>query len=182
LQREHQKPPKQSRNVVLTPARLSWSSERRTNGWRITEGPKETGGVPTEAELAVRAMGTSALPILLEWFRYELPLGRRILLKLATFRVQGKTLEEGKTIYGSSLIVGKKARRAEKADLGFVILNTNAVSAIPELEALMKNNHKPDRSLRAIYALGEIGGPAIPALTNALADPGTKQRLKIALN
>ena len=68
------------------------------------------------------------------------------------------------------LIVGNSTWLAELAELGFVILNTNAAPAIPELEALVKSNPKPDIGLRAIYALGEISGPAVPALTNALAD------------
>jgi hypothetical protein len=141
--------------------------------------PEANRGLPSEAELAVRSIGTNALPFLLESLRYELLPWRETLLKLATQRVPGKTLAEGKIVYGRSLIVGKTARRAERADLGFVILNTNAVLAIPALEALMKNNQKPDMSLRAIYALGEIGGPAIPALTNALADINQTNRGQI---
>jgi hypothetical protein len=146
------------------------------NGRRLSEWlkdyrrPERNGGMPTEAELAVRLIGTNALPSLLEWIRYELPPWRKKLLRLATRPVEGKTLDEGKIIYGNSLILGKSTRLAELAELGFVILNTNAATAIPELEALMKNNQKPDIGLRAIYALGEICGPAIPALTNALAD------------
>ncbi len=139
-------------------------------------GAGRNGGVPTEAELAVRAVGTNALPFLLTSLRYELPAWRKGLLKLATRPVEGKTLEEGKVTYGRSRIVGKNARKTTLADMGFIILGTNAVSAIPELEALMKNNRKPDNGVRAIYALGEIGGPAIAVLTNALADPKQANR------
>ena len=141
--------------------------------------PERNGGLPTEAELAVRSIGTNALPFLLEWIRYELPSWRKQLLRLATRPVEGKTLDEGKIIYGNALIRGKSARRAALAEVGFVILNTNAASAVPELETLMKNNRKPDVGLRAIYALGEIGGPAIPALTNALADVKQTNRDRI---
>ncbi len=55
------------------------------------------------------------------------------------------------------------------ADLEFANLNANAARAIPKLEALMRNNQKPDMSSRAIYALGAIGGGAIPALTIGFA-------------
>ncbi len=132
-----------------------------------------------EAELAVRAIGTNALPCLLAWLRYELPWWRTLLLKAATFRVPGKSLEEGKVVYGRSLIIGPTGRRAELEDLGFVILKTDAAPAIPELEAMMKDNQKPDRGLRAIYALGAIGVPAVRVLTNALADTRQAHRCEI---
>jgi hypothetical protein len=65
------------------------------------------------------------------------------------------------------------------AEVGFIILSTNGASAVPELEALMRNNQKPELGLRAIWALRAIGGPAIPALTNALADIGQTNRPQI---
>lgn len=132
-----------------------------------------------EAELAIRSIGTNALPFLLQWTRYELPLWRAKLLQLATRPVEGKTLDEGNIVYGRSLIIGPTARRAEWADVGFIILNTSAVPVIPELEAMMKDNQKPDRGLRAIYALGAIGVPAVGVLTNALADTNQTHRCEI---
>lgn len=132
--------------------------------------PERNGGVVTEAELAVRQIGTNALPLLCEWIRYDLPAWRRGLLRLATRPVEGKTLDEGKVVYGQSLIKGKSSRLSDLAELGFIILNTNAAPAVLELETLMKDNRNLGVAVRAIYALGAIGGPAIPALTNALAD------------
>jgi HEAT repeat protein len=101
------------------------------------------------------------------------------MLQLATRPVQGKPLEEGKIVYGQSRILGKSTRLAELAELGFGILNTNAIPAIPDLERLMKDNRKPKVGLRAIYALGAIGGPAVTALTNALADTKQSSRIEI---
>lgn len=141
--------------------------------------PERNGGVTTEAELAVRSIGTNALPFLCEWTRYELPLWRRQLLNLATQPVEGKTLDEGKIVYGRSWILGKSSRQSELAELGFIILYTNAAPAVHELEIMMKNSKKPDASLRATWALGAIGGPAIPALTNALADTKQINRCRI---
>ena len=43
----------------------------------------------------------------------------------------------------------------------------------------MKVNQKPVVGLRAICALGAIGGPAIAALTNALADTKQSNRIEI---
>jgi hypothetical protein len=134
--------------------------------------PERSGGEPTEAELAVRSLGTNALPFLIASLRYELPPWRRALRTLAT-------LGEGKVFYGRSWILGRRARQTANAETGFAILNTNAAPAIPELEVLMKDNRKPDKGVPAIWALGEIGGPAIPALTNALADTNQTNRYVI---
>jgi hypothetical protein len=60
--------------------------------------------------------------------------------------------------------------------MGFSILGTNAISATPELEALMKDPTNPSRSARAMLALGGIGEPAIPALKAAFADPNRSDR------
>jgi HEAT repeat protein len=156
-----------------------YNNTRLSEWLAVYHAPIAPGGAPSPAEIAVRSIGTNALPFLLEWIRYELPSSRQALLKLATWPVEGKPLEEGKIVYGQSLIQGKALPRAERAICGFAILNANAVSAIPELETLMKNNKKPAAALRAIWALGEIGGPTFPALTNALADPNQPHRVEI---
>jgi hypothetical protein len=157
----------------------SYAGENLSEWLAGYERPERNGGVPTAAERAVRSIGTNALPCLLEWIRYELPPWRQALLKVATWPVPGKSLDEGKVVYGKSSIEGKSLRKAEQAYFGFVILNTNAISAIPELEALMNNNQKPTVGLRAIYALSEIGIPAIPVLTNALANINQSNRIDI---
>ncbi len=132
-----------------------------------------------EVELAVRSIGTNALPYLLDCFRYELPWWRKTLLKGATLPVGGKSLAEGKIVLFRSSIIGPNARKVQQADLGFVILNTNAAPAIPELEAMMKDDQKPERALRAINALSAIGVPAVGVLTNALADTNQIHRCEI---
>ena len=141
---------------------------------RPGEGPWDVG---REAERAVRSIGTNALPFLLEWIRYELPPRRARLLRLATFHTGDDC--GAKIVFRKAAIEGDWVRKAEMAGLGFVILNTNGALAIPQLEALMRNNRKPEVGLRAIYALGDIGGPAITALTNALADPKQTNRIEI---
>jgi len=139
--------------------------------------PEANGGVPSEATLAIASIGTNALPCFMEWIRYELPPWRQILLKLGT---QDLDVQKGtKVITGKSWIEGKAPRRAERVGWGFAILNTNAASAIPELEALMKDNQKPIVRQRAIEALGYIGGPALSALTHALADTNQMNRIEI---
>jgi hypothetical protein len=141
----------------------------------VYHAPTSPGDPPSAADIAVRSIGTNALPYLLEWIRFELPPWRQALLRLTTWSYG----EDKKVVLFKSTIEGESPPRAEKAICGFAMLNTNAVSAIPELEALMKNNRKPAVALRAIWALGEIGGPAILALTNALADTNQSHRSRI---
>ena len=63
--------------------------------------------------------------------------------------------------------------------MGFFILETNTVSAMPELEALMKDTMRPRTSNRAMNALASIGEPAIPLLRTALADTNRSDRVDI---
>lgn len=141
--------------------------------------PERNGGVPTAAELAVRAIGTNALPCLLNWIRYEPSLWREALLAIATRPVEGKTSGEGSIVYGRSFIRGRSARLAELAEHGFIILTTNAALVMPNLEALMKESRNPEVRLRAIYALGEIGPIALPTLVDALNDSRQPNRCEI---
>lgn len=170
--------------VIVFPT-LRHESEPSYNGRTLSEWlkdyrrPERNGSLPTEAEFAVRAIGTNALPVLLQWNGYELPWWRKTLLALTTWPVEGKTSGEGEIIYGRSLILGESTQRAQLAEVGFIILNTNAAPVIPNLEAMMKNGRSEAVRLRAIYALGEIGRPGIPALTNALADIKQPNRCEI---
>jgi hypothetical protein len=119
------------------------------------------------ARTAVRNIGTNALPYLLKWIDYEPPAWRKSLR-----RTLNRTMWQG-------LSEGGAARRAYITEWGFAFLGTNAASAIPALEAMMKDSKKPERSSRAIYVLGCIGEPAIPLLKAALADSNQPDRPEI---
>jgi len=125
-----------------------------------------------KARNAISAIGTNALPFLMKWIQYEPPPWRRNLLKkLPTKLANNKTI--------SGLVIGRTENRARDAMLGFGILGTNATSAIPLLEALMKDKSEPRSSGLAVLALGNLGVAAVPALTNALADPQQPSRYQI---
>jgi hypothetical protein len=115
-----------------------------------------------KAETAVRAIGTNAVPYLLKWIKYEIPPWRISLDKKVPAFVNRGPIR--------GWIQGRASWLAFYAPDGFRFLGTNAVSAIPELEVLMKDTTKPERSGRAIRALTSIGEPAIPVLRAALAD------------
>ncbi len=125
-----------------------------------------------EADVAVRAIGTNALPYYLKWICYESPSWRRTLRLKLPARMAFNPIVD-------NWLEGAAARRARYAGEGIGILGTKAVSAIPALEALMKDRTRPESSFHAIMALGSIGEQSVPVLMAALADPQQPNRSQI---
>ena len=123
------------------------------------------GGVPDstrrEAEAAVRAIGTNALPTLLGWIRYEYSPVRELYASVVTRLPLSEKLRNGlERISGSA----KATIPHWSAGEGFRILNTNAVTAIPQLFHLAAGPNRRPVARRAVQALGGIGPPAVPHL------------------
>lgn len=172
--------------LALAYAILSRDNEPRYKGKTLSEWlaiytavPMEGASAPAEtqreAQLAIRSIGTNALPFVLEWMRQEPSPWRETLLNKLPQALQNWPLLK-------SLIRGKSLQRAERAGSVFVILQTNAVCAIPELETLMQDNGRPERANSVITCLTWIGPAAIPVLTNALANPNQSNRWYIILS
>src|SRR6266576_120590 len=125
-----------------------------------------------DADVAVRAIGTNALPYYLKWICYEPPSWRRTLRLKLPPRLANNPMVD-------NWLEGAAARRARYAGEGIGILGTKAVSAIPALDALMKDRARPKSSFHAIMALGSIGEQAVPVLMAALADPQQPNRSQI---
>jgi HEAT repeat protein len=120
-----------------------------------------------EATAAVNAIGTNALPTLLFWLSYE----------------QGKAKDAAGWFLDHAPL-GKQTHRAlalrlhvqdqlllpALANSGFEILGTNAQPAIPQLVRIAKGERHQTIAHRAVVALGRIGPPALPALTQLLSD------------
>jgi hypothetical protein len=139
-------------------------SEPEYEGRPLSEWLAQCDGTVTSREKirpAVRHIGTNAVPYLLKWISYETPSWRKTLYNKLPPPIRFKF---------QRWLQGKGGRQAECAIVGFMFLGTNAVTAIPQLEALMNDNTKAVSSVRAIFALGNIGEPAIPVLQSALAD------------
>jgi hypothetical protein len=116
-----------------------------------------------EAHRAVQGIGTNALPFLLEWFPCESPAWRTTL----HYQLR-KWLRQRLKEY--PLARPETDQRAENGFCRIMVLGTNAVTAIPGLEALLKHHTKPWIASRATIALTFVGKPAIPVLKRALAD------------
>jgi hypothetical protein len=108
-------------------------------------GPRADGKGPTleqirEAEESVRAIGTNALPFLLEWVSYEPGRPKQFfkgLVELGPFRGQARSLLNT-TVY-------KHENLSDLAELGFAVLNTNALPAREQLSKLVSNTKDAGR-------------------------------------
>jgi hypothetical protein len=125
-----------------------------------------------EATNAVSHIGTNALPYLLKWIRYEQPSWRSKLIRQVR-QLPSSYLPKDKL---SNFIEGNNNRKAYYAASSFRILGTNALPALPELTAMMRDTTSPNTALRAAFALSALGPSAFPILTNALADPKQPNR------
>ncbi len=117
-----------------------------------------------EAERAVLAIGTNALPCVLDWMAYEPPLWRaRIMTKwdIAFLRRRDYLM------------------RYTDATFCLMILGTNAAPAVPRLAVLMNSGTTNLPSKLAVRVLCLIGDPALPVLASALKDPKNPMRARI---
>jgi hypothetical protein len=117
-----------------------------------------------EIRSAVQNIGTNAVPDLSKWLSYDPPAWRKSVPRMLPAFIRNR-----ETV--ARWFEGEATRRANSATMGFAFLGTNAASAIPALEVLIKDKTKPERLERAIGALCNIGSPAIPTLRACLRDP-----------
>jgi hypothetical protein len=103
----------------------------------------------TEAQEAIRQMGTNVLPTLTRWIQFEQP-GWRVKLsqlssKLPSFLTDNRTVQ--------LLIVGKAEYHAAMAEFWFYALGSDAQPAVAELQRLANNAGKPETQARAMRCL-----------------------------
>src|SRR5262249_14380446 len=105
-----------------------------------------------QATHAINSIGTNAFPFLMQLIQQEPPPWQS--------SVRG-TLPRFSwdTPPGRLLINGTGKDRADRAMLGFILLATNAVSAIPELAIMINDTNHPATSQRAMTALSKLGLP-----------------------
>jgi hypothetical protein len=128
-----------------------------------------------EAMRAITAIGTNAIPYLMKWIQQEPPPWQK---------------SAPRSLFGSSwdipparlLIYGPGHDRADLAMLGFILLDTNAVSAIPGLATMVNDRNRPVTAQRAMTALSTLGLPAFPHLTAALSNTNCPTRYWAAMS
>jgi len=136
-----------------------------------TEGGDPNGALMemAEAAQAVQAIGTNALPYFVGWLREVENV--ELLNKLPAWIRRSRAVKDW--------FVEPAFRHFYYANNGFKILGTNAVSAIPELKAMMADRTRPRTAGWASAAIRYLGIEAIPVLQEALADPTHAERGQI---
>ena len=117
-----------------------------------------------EATLAIRELGTNALPLLLKWMEYEPSRWKLTVLEIAS-RLP-------------TWVPGRKLLSADAADVRakatpqvFRTLGATAAPAVPELEARAQDTRSKTTSRYAFISLCNIGSPAVPSIAKALSNP-----------
>lgn len=117
---------------------------------------------------ALRAMGTNALPFLLEWMDYELPRWRRQAARVQQLFPPGSAKQVATARF---MLNVDETLRAEYATQAFRVFGPEAISTLPELSRRAGNATSSTVNGRALFVLSCIGPPALDALTNALNNP-----------
>ena len=111
-------------------------------------------GLHRAPEEAVRAMGTNAIPKLLEWTSYQRSSAER----------EGQT-EPTRPAPGTNQSPElTPLERARSTVFGFCVLGAAARPAIPQLTELARSSSDADRARRCAVSLAAIGPEAIPSI------------------
>lgn len=105
----------------------------------------------TNAANAIKAIGSNAVPVLLEWVQYEPP--------------------QGAFSQAENAAITNSEHKALLAVDGFKILGPTAASGVPALSNLLNTVHNLDTYESVIDSLGGIGKAAVPALAKANLHP-----------
>lgn len=131
-----------------------------------------------EAATAIRAIGSSGLPFLIEWTGYEPG-------KLRS-KLNGTVFNGPAWLRGNQFVVDRLTSReglAAYAAEAFAALRSEAAPAIPELVRIAQRPGVGTSRMQAVLALYHVGPAAIPALTNLVAKTpmATESRMKHTL-
>jgi HEAT repeat protein len=156
--------------VLLWPAD---SSEPRYNGkklskWLIMYRNPDTLSDQQNAEAAISAIGTNAIPFLLRWLQDEpLPTRTRIRNALPGW------LRDSPMVFN---LLGAPFSRTMTASMGFLALGTNALPAIPELMALSRTNNRTAGAM-AVLTLAQMGQPGLAATLTIVTNGSGQHRI-----
>ena len=153
--------------VVVVLALIVWPGEREPEyqGKKLSEWMESKD--PDQRAVAVRQIGTNALPWLLRWIHCDVPPWktklRGIMAKLP------QVIQNSQPI--RSLTWHEEAKHSMLACIGFQILGRQAKPAIPELIELAKDPKSPLGSYLAVSVLLTFRKDAIPGLLAILGNP-----------
>jgi hypothetical protein len=124
-------------------------------------------GVDAEAEEAIRAIGTNALPFVVKWLHFEQAHSSvRLFYSLRLNRLS-QPLRDGMHAMAFKELA---RRRAQRAYYVLQILGPQASPVAPDLLRLCNNSAEPDTAYRCFAALGALGTNALPQLMQVIRD------------
>ena len=133
---------------------------------------------PEDVE-ALTAIGTNALPFLINWIRStdaKPSHARNVVLSILNHLP--KFIEPGFLISWADehSFYGRDSQRAGSAAVTFLLLGTNAIPSIPDLKAILANPTNGYACVEAERALTRIGPEGFAAVLEVIAIPGLPQR------
>jgi len=134
--------------------------------------PEAPSGERRPAQQALQAIGTNALPFLIDWMQYEPPAWRRKIGGLLPSQLRKRFFWLEVWRMGGTT---DAARLANLAPYGFFILKTNALPALDDLRIMIGNTNALDTADRATGVIGLLGVDAAPAMMELLS--GSDQNL-----
>jgi hypothetical protein len=149
-----------------------WPGEQEPgyNGKKLSQWLIVAAGQSTkESFVAVKIIGTNALPWLVSWAQFEQPAWRKYLLKKyekIPRRLRSDSL--------GRLIIGHKERIQQAVPLGFGILDPEAKPTVPALTKLLRKSKSLNRQRYILACLANIGSgaaAALPYLEELAANP-----------
>jgi hypothetical protein len=145
---------------------------KRLNAWVADLHPRVVEAKQQEAELALRAIGTNAVPYLLEQLQHREP---RLLRELREFSQRTKTFLRKDSQLELPWVA--EVERDLQLSAAFAALGPCARPALPALTNLL---FRPETTSVSASALARIGPDAFEPLTHALASPHREVRAAAA--
>ena len=145
---------------------------KRLNAWVADLHPSVGEARQQEAELALRAIGTNAVPYLLELLQHREP---RLLRELREFSQRTKSFLRMRVDYELPWVAA--VERDLQLSAAFAALGPSARQALPALTNLLL---RPETTFVSASALARIGPDAFGPLTGALESPHAEVRAAAA--
>jgi len=133
---------------------------------------------PEDVE-ALTAIGTNALPYLINWIRSTdaKPSHGRQSASLIFRRLPKSIVPDFLISWADEhSFYGRESQRAGSAAVTFLLLGTNAIPSIPDLKAILANPTNGYACVEAERALTRIGPEGFAAVLEVIAIPGLPQR------
>src|SRR5260221_308103 len=127
---------------------------------------------PSEAEDAIRSIGTNAIPYLLDWIRYYPSDWRRSL--------DDKFFQFTYLLGRARILQDQKEMRAIAAMWAFKVFSAEADQSMPALANLLNSSKAKKIQIRAAGALGFCGKNALPPLLAVLTNQDVGLRIAAA--